>query len=65
MGIKGTVRRAVDTHYIHANLDTDVIIAEEPPLGVFSKPEEIYKIIEHFCLGNRRLELFGRQVSVR
>jgi mRNA (2'-O-methyladenosine-N6-)-methyltransferase len=33
MGIKGTVRRAHDTHLIHANIDTDVIISEEPPLG--------------------------------
>lgn len=48
MGIKGTVRRAIDTHIIHANVDTDLIIAEEPPLGNFSKPEEIYNIIEHF-----------------
>jgi N6-adenosine-specific RNA methylase IME4 len=23
------------------------------------KPEELYHIIEHFCLGTRRLELFG------
>lgn len=26
MGIKGTVRRSVDTHLIHTNIDTDVII---------------------------------------
>lgn len=30
MGIKGTVRRTTDGHIIHANIDTDVIIAEEP-----------------------------------
>lgn len=34
MGIKGTVRRSTDGHIIHANIDTDVIIAEEPPHGV-------------------------------
>ena len=33
MGIKGTVRRSTDGHIIHANIDTDVIIAEEPPYG--------------------------------
>ena len=33
MGIKGTVRRNTDGHIIHANIDTDVIIAEEPPYG--------------------------------
>ena len=34
MGIKGTVRRSSDGHIIHANIDTDVIIAEEPPYGM-------------------------------
>ncbi|MQL77468.1 hypothetical protein Taro_009894 [Colocasia esculenta] len=33
MGIKGTVRRSTDGHIIHANIDTDVIIADEPPYG--------------------------------
>ena len=36
MGIKGTVRRSTDGHIIHANIDTDVIIAEEPPYGQLS-----------------------------
>lgn len=36
MGIKGTVRRGPDGHIIHANIDTDVIIAEEPPYGLFN-----------------------------
>lgn len=35
MGIKGTVRRSTDGHIIHANIDTDVIIAEEPPYGEY------------------------------
>lgn len=35
MGIKGTVRRSTDGHIIHANIDTDVIIAEEPPYGKY------------------------------
>ena len=29
MGIKGTVRRNQDGHFIHANIDLDVIITEE------------------------------------
>ena len=33
MGIRGTVRRNQDGHLIHANVDTDIIISEEPPLG--------------------------------
>ena len=29
------------------------------------KPSEIYSIIENFCLGVRRLELFGNDQSMR
>lgn len=65
MGIKGTVRRATDGHIIHTNVDTDVIVSEEPELGSMRKPEEMYQIIEHFCNGRRRLELFGEDHNVR
>ncbi|KAM7268327.1 hypothetical protein ACFE04_010493 [Oxalis oulophora] len=65
MGIKGTVRRTTDGHVIHANIDTDVIIAEEPPYGSTQKPEDMYRIIEHFSLGRRRLELFGEEHNIR
>lgn len=34
MGIKGTVRRSTDGHIIHANVDTDIIISEEPAYGM-------------------------------
>ena len=34
MGIKGTVRCSTDGHIIHANIDTDIIIAEEPIDGI-------------------------------
>ncbi|KAH7841503.1 hypothetical protein Vadar_030761 [Vaccinium darrowii] len=65
MGIKGTVRRGPDGHIIHANIDTDVIIAEEPPYGSTAKPEDMYRIVEHFALGRRRLELFGEDHNIR
>jgi N6-adenosine-specific RNA methylase IME4 len=58
VGIKGTVRRGQDSHFIHANIDADVIVAEESE-HYREKPEEIYKIIERFCLGRKRLEIFG------
>lgn len=51
MGVRGNVRRSTDGHIIHANVDTDVIISEEPEYGSTAKPEEIYAIIEHFSLG--------------
>ncbi|KAL0914954.1 hypothetical protein M5K25_015347 [Dendrobium thyrsiflorum] len=65
MGIKGTVRRSTDGHIIHANIDTDIIIAEEPPDGSTKKPDDMYRIIEHFSLGRRRLELFGGDHNIR
>lgn len=45
MGIKGTVRRSTDGHIIHANIDTDIIIAEEPPYGNYiSFPKFVARI---------------------
>ncbi|XP_025018065.1 N6-adenosine-methyltransferase non-catalytic subunit [Tetranychus urticae] len=65
MGIKGTVRRSTDGDFIHANVDIDLIISEEPEYGSVDKPEEIFHIIEHFCLGRRRLHVFGRDTTIR
>ncbi|KAG9441308.1 hypothetical protein H6P81_017162 [Aristolochia fimbriata] len=65
MGIKGTVRRSTDGHIIHANIDTDIIIGEEPLNGATNKPEDLYRIIEHFSLGRRRIELFGEDHNIR
>lgn len=67
MGIKGTVRRNQDGHFIHANIDLDIIITEEPELETdyAVKPAEIYDVIEHFCLGRRRLHLFGSDSTIR
>lgn len=65
MGIKGTVRRSTDGDFIHANIDIDLIISEENEFGNVEKPVEIFNIIEHFCLGRRRLHLFGRDSTIR
>lgn len=65
MGIKGTVRRSTDGDFIHANVDIDLIISEENEFGNVEKPQEIFHIIEHFCLGRRRLHLFGRDSTIR
>jgi len=65
MGIKGTVRRSTDGDFIHANVDIDLVIAEEEPRGSAEKPVEIFHIIEHFCLGRRRLHLFGKDTTIR
>ncbi|XP_076459000.1 N(6)-adenosine-methyltransferase non-catalytic subunit METTL14-like [Babylonia areolata] len=65
MGIKGTVKRSTDGDFIHANVDIDLIIEDEPEFGSKEKPVEIFHIIEHFCLGRRRLHLFGRDSTIR
>lgn len=64
VGIKGTVRRSTDGDFIHANVDIDLIISEEQEFGSH-KPIEMFHIIEHFCLGRRRLHMFGRDSSIR
>merc|ERR1712048_419438 len=64
-GIRGTVRRSTDGDFIHANVDLDIIISEEPSYGSTDKPEEVFRIIEHFCLGRRRLHIFGDDHSIR
>lgn len=64
MGIKGTVRRAQDCHVIHANVDTDIIVAEEAPFGSTRKPEEIYHAIEHFALVRECLGIARDKVTM-
>lgn len=34
-------------------------------LGSTAKPEDMYRIVEHFALGRRRLELFGEDHNIR
>lgn len=65
LGVKGTLKRSEDTHFIHANCDTDLIMMEEKEFGSTFKPTELYETIEHFCLGRRRLELFGLDRNMR
>lgn len=55
----------MDTHFIHANCDVDLIMEEEKEFGSTQKPTELYETIEHFCLGRRRLELFGLDRNLR
>ncbi|KAJ6542702.1 MT-A70-domain-containing protein [Mycena capillaripes] len=63
IGIRGTVRRSTDSWFVHCNVDTDVIFWEGDPTDPTRKPPEMYTLIENFCLGTRRLELFGRAPS--
>ncbi|KAJ3868488.1 MT-A70-domain-containing protein [Lentinula novae-zelandiae] len=63
IGIRGTVRRSTDSWFVHCNVDTDVIIWEGDPCDPTRKPPEMYTLIENFCLGIRRLEIFGKASS--
>lgn len=65
VGIRGDNKQANESYFIHPNIDTDVIVTEDPSVGDFNKPEEIKTIIERFCLGRKRLELFGNEKSVK
>jgi mRNA m6A methyltransferase non-catalytic subunit len=57
-----------DAPYTHASslfADTDVILWEGDPTDPTRKPPEMYTLIENFCLGLRRIELFARARSLR
>ncbi|GAA5892708.1 hypothetical protein JCM8208_005890 [Rhodotorula glutinis] len=65
MGIRGTVRRSTDSFLVHCNVDTDVIVWEGDPLDPDLKPPELQSLIENFCLGTRRLHLYGSPHALR
>ncbi|GAA5993557.1 hypothetical protein JCM10908_000110 [Rhodotorula pacifica] len=65
MGIRGTVRRSTDSFLVHCNVDTDVIIWEGDEQDPDLKPPELQSLIENFCLGTRRLHLYGSPHSLR
>lgn len=50
---------------LNSLVDTDVIIWEGDPTDPTRKPPEMYTLIENFCLGLRRLEVFGKRSSLR
>jgi N6-adenosine-specific RNA methylase IME4 len=51
--------------FLHPGSDIDVIVSESPDIGSTQKPVELYELIERFCIGRRRLELFGSEHNVR
>eukprot|EP01056_Protomagalhaensia_sp_Gyna25_P000874 Protomagalhaensia_sp_Gyna_25__873@NODE_1421_length_1851_cov_123_456402_g1146_i0_p1_GENE_NODE_1421_length_1851_cov_123_456402_g1146_i0NODE_1421_length_1851_cov_123_456402_g1146_i0_p1_ORF_typecomplete_len438_score69_02MTA70/PF05063_14/2_4e44EF_assoc_1/PF08355_12/1_6EF_assoc_1/PF08355_12/3_4e02_NODE_1421_length_1851_cov_123_456402_g1146_i0401314 len=71
VGLRGLIRRSLDGHFVHANIDTDIVIdpvkVDSDPDGLLSteKPVEVYEIIERFCLGRRKIELFGTDRNIR
>lgn len=65
VGYKGEAKKASDHTLIHPNIDIDVVVTEEPDVGSLEKPTEIYEIIERFCLGRKKIELFGNDYNIR
>lgn len=66
IGVRGSVQRSRDGYLMHANLDSDVLIAPEPDsFGCMRKPEKAYDLIERFCNSQRRIELFGQKHNLR
>ncbi len=54
-----------ETHQGPAQHGGDTRRAQPTLPDMVSKPPELYQIIENFCLGTRRLELFGRNQNLR
>ena len=66
VGVRGSVHRSRDSHLMHANLDSDVLIAPEAEcFGCTRKPDAIYDLIERFSNSQRRIELFGHRHNLR
>ncbi len=63
MGIRGTVRRSRMCVLCTATSTRTLSCPSERDMQC--KPEELYQLIENFCLGTRRLELFGRNRNLR
>ena len=69
VGVSGNVKRNNDYDFIHSNCDIDLII--QPENGEYEcdqnqqEPQEIFEIIERFCLGRRRVQIFGDESSRR
>ncbi|EQC33433.1 hypothetical protein SDRG_08948 [Saprolegnia diclina VS20] len=57
VALRDHVWRDTSGHFVHANVDTDVIVA--PSTRGRVKPTAFYEVVERFCLGRRRLDVFG------
>ena len=63
VGMHALAPPAILPHLI--DLDTDVVIWEGDPDDPTLKPPEMCTLVENFCLGLRRLELFARGKTLR
>ena len=53
------------THTHKQSIIYVLIVCLQAEYGSVKKPEEIFHIMEHFCLGRRRLHLFGSDDTIR
>lgn len=61
MCITGTVRRSVDQHLIHCNIDTDLQFENHSDSNIV--PDQMYRIAENFSNFNRRLHIIPNKVE--
>lgn len=65
MGIRGTVRRSSDGWFAHCNVSTDVLVWPGDTADPSRKPPELQSLVEEFCQGTRRLEVWGTKGALR
>lgn len=67
MCITGTVRRSLDNHLIHCNIDTDLQIESYDTKKLKKKknaiPDSLYKVAENFSNSNKRLHIIPSKVG--
>ena len=67
IGLNNTqLKRSVDGKFIHSNCDCDTVITQSASAKApMEKPVEVFEIIERFCAGRKRIELFADMNSLR
>lgn len=63
IGARGISNNKLASQLLQPNFDVNVIVSEALPND--QKPPALYNIIENFCAGRRRIELFGKESNLR
>lgn len=64
MCITGTVKRSLDSHLIHCNVDTDLQI-ESTHANNNAVPDALYQVAENFSNSNRRLHILPSRTGYK
>ncbi|ODV97263.1 hypothetical protein PACTADRAFT_29937, partial [Pachysolen tannophilus NRRL Y-2460] len=63
MCITGTVRRSIDNHLIHCNINTDLNIENDKTINN-AVPQHLYQVAENFSSSTRRLHIVPSRVGL-